>query len=375
MKHFFGLLLTTSTLALSTQAAAQATLFANDNFAGQSLRMTNQVPSLKRYNFDNRASSIVVVGNRLEVCEDDSFRGRCTVLRPGRYTALSQLGIEDGISSARVLAADERVSENRYAPLPGTAPAAVSITFFEGERFQGRSYTASGQVPNLRRTGFNERAQSAVVSGERWEVCDNNRYRGQCMVLKPGPYPSLAAMGLNDEVSSVRAVARSARVADDRYAPAPMLAYDGRRRNGERLYEAEISSSRAVLATSGQRCWVESTQVPAERGGANIPAAVVGALLGGILGHQVGNGTGQDVATVGGVVAGGAIGAQFGRDGEPTTQDVQRCEAVPGGAQPAYWDVTYQFRGTEHRVQTAAAPGNRITVNERGEPREPDEPR
>jgi uncharacterized protein YcfJ len=372
MKHLFGILLTTTTLAFSTQVAAQATLYANDDFGGQSLRMSDQVPSLQRYNFNDRASSVVVVGNRWEVCEDDGFRGRCAVLRPGRYNSLADIGMEDGISSARVIATNERVSDNRYAPMPGAAaaPSPVNITFFEAERFQGRSYTATGQIPNLRRTGFNERASSAVVSGERWEVCDNNRYRGQCMVLRPGQYPSLAAMGLNDEISSVRALPRNTRVTEDRYAPEPMQVYDGRRRRGERLYEVDITSSRAVLATSGQRCWVESTQVPAERRGANIPAAIAGALIGGILGHQVGNGSGQDIATVGGVVAGGAIGSQFGRDGQPTSRDVQRCENVPGGAQPAYWDVTYNFRGTEHRVQTAAAPGNRITVNDRGEPRQ-----
>ena len=369
MKHFFGLLLTTATVAFTTQAMAQATLYANDNFAGQSLRMSGDTPNLQRYNFNDRTSSIIVVGNRWEVCEDDNFRGRCTVLRPGRYSALSDIGLEDGISSARLIAANVQVSNNRYAPLPGTAPAAMNITFFESEGFQGRSYTATGQIPNLRRTGFNERASSAVVSGERWEVCENNRYKGQCMVLRPGQYPSLAAMGLSNEITSVRALPRNTRVADNRYAPEPMRAYDGRRRDGERLYEADITSSRAVLATSGQRCWVESTQVPAERSGANIPGAVVGALLGGILGHQVGNGTGQDIATVGGVVAGGAIGAQVGRNGQTTTQDVQRCENLPGGAQPAYWDVTYNFRGTDHRVQMATAPGNRITVNEQGEPR------
>jgi len=374
MKQIFGLLLTTTAVAFSAQAMAQATLYANDGFTGQSLRMSGDTPSLQRYSFNDRASSVVVVGNRWEVCDDDNFRGRCTVLRPGRYTALSDIGLEDGISSARLIATTERVSDNRYAPLPGTAPApsAVQFTFFEDERFQGRSYTTTGQIPNLRRTGFNEHASSAVVSGERWEVCENNRYKGQCMVLRPGQYPSLASMGLSQDITSVRVVPRNTRVADNRYAPAPMQAFDARRRNGERLYEADITSSRAVLATSGQRCWVESTQVPAERSGANIPGAVVGALLGGILGHQVGNGTGQDVATVGGVVAGGAIGAQFGRDGKPTTQDVQRCENVPGGAQPAYWDVTYNFRGTDHRVQMASAPGDRITVNERGEPRAQD---
>jgi len=101
-----------------------------------------------------------------------------------------------------------------------------------------------------------------------------------------------------------------------------------------------------------------------------VPGAVVGAVLGGILGHQVGNGRGQDVATVGGAVAGGAIGANVGRDRQPAYgQDVRRCENAPSQSRTEYWDVTYDFRGQEHRVQMTAAPGRTLTVNEQGEPR------
>jgi uncharacterized protein YcfJ len=39
-------------------------------------------------------------------------------------------------------------------------------------------------------------------------------------------------------------------------------------------------------------------------------------------------------------------------------------------ATPAYYDVTYNFRGMEHHVQMAAPPGPTIIVNERGEPRQ-----
>jgi len=48
---------------------------------------------------------------------------------------------------------------------------------------------------------------------------------------------------------------------------------------------------------------------------------------------------------------------------------VQRCRTSPSRAQPAYWDVTYSFRGQEFRVQMTAPPGNTVTVNDRGEPR------
>jgi uncharacterized protein YcfJ len=109
-----------------------------------------------------------------------------------------------------------------------------------------------------------------------------------------------------------------------------------------------------------------------ERGDSRVPGAIFGAVIGGILGHQIGGGTGRDLATVGGAVAGAAVGANVGRDrGAPQTvsRDVQRCSSVPSRAQPDYWDVTYSFRGKEHRVQLTAPPGPTVTVNRDGEPR------
>jgi uncharacterized protein YcfJ len=74
-----------------------------------------------------------------------------------------------------------------------------------------------------------------------------------------------------------------------------------------------------------------------------------------------------------GVVAGAAIGARAGNDGAGqqivTTQNVQRCAPSNRPAHPAYWDVTYNFRGQEYRVQMTTQPGATVTVNEQGEPR------
>ena len=249
--------------------------------------------------------------------------------------------------------------------------ALAQVTLYEHENFQGRSFTTTRQIGNLDRYGFNDRASSVVVTRNRWEVCDDIRFNGRCAVLRPGSYSSLAAMGLNDRVSSMRIVSSNARIDEQRYAPAPVAAPDYRRRNNERLYEADVTSVRAVVGPPEQRCWVEREQVAQERGQANVPGAIAGALIGGILGHQVGGGTGRDVATAGGLVAGAAIGANVNRDagGQATTRDVQRCENVPSQARPQYWDVTYNFRGQEHRVQMTAPPGATVTVNEQGEPR------
>lgn len=370
-KWLESILVLVAGVALAGGALAEVTFFEHEGFAGRSFDASRRVPSFERLGFDARAASAVVVGARYEVCDGAGLRGRCVVLRPGPYASLAAMGLDDPISSARPVAANERFTDNRYAP----APVGGQVNFYEREGFGGRYFTTDAQVADLQRHGFNDRASSAVVLGDRYEVCDGVGFGGRCVILRPGRYPSLAAMGLNDRISSVREVPWSEPVADGRVAPAPMPVYDSRRRRGERLYEANVTSVRTVLATPGQRCWTEREQVaqPQSRDQANVPAAVAGAIIGGILGHQVGGGTGKDLATVGGVIAGAAVGANIGRDGNATPptamQDVQRCENVPGGAQPAYWDVTYRFRDREHRIQMAVEPGNTILVNERGEPR------
>ena len=362
-------------LAMASHAAAQVTLFEHDGFQGRSFTTSQPINNLERSGFNDRASSIAVRGNRAErweVCEDRRFRGHCVILRRGDYPSLAAMGLNDGISSVRAVSRNARYDDDRYAPAPPPVQAS-QIVFYEHEGFHGRSFTADAPVGDFRRIGFNDFASSAVVRGERWEVCEDIGYSGRCVVLRPGQYASLASMGLNDGVSSVRAVNLSARIDDRRYAPPPVAVYDYGRRNDERLYQANITSVRAVVEDSGQRCWVEREQVVQEqRSGTNVPGALLGAVIGGVLGHQVGGGSGKDVATGIGVVAGAAIGANSGRSGggqQVTTQNVQRCTSSPGQARPAYWDVTYNFRGVEHRMQMMTPPGATVSVNEQGEPR------
>ncbi|MBS1139338.1 MAG: hypothetical protein H6R13_791 [Proteobacteria bacterium] len=360
-------------LAISTAAAAEVTFYEREGFAGQSFSTDRQVGNFERFGFNDRASSVIVSSERWEVCEDRKFRGRCVVLRPGEYPSLAAMGLNERVSSVRLIQRNARISANRYAPDPIAAPrdnAVPQITFFEQEGFAGRSFKTEDRVINFARQGFNDRASSAIVLNQRWEVCENAGFTGRCVVLQPGRYPSLAAMGLNDRISSVREVVRDARIEDNRYAPAPAPIYDSRRRNDERLYEANVTSVRAVVGTPEQRCWVEQEQIAPERTAANIPAAIAGVVIGGVLGHQIGDGRGKDLATAGGAVAGGLLGANIGRGDAPAqTRDVQRCSNATSAGRPDYWDVSYSFRGQEHRVQMANPPGQTITVNERGEPR------
>jgi len=242
-------------------------------------------------------------------------------------------------------------------------PAAAEITLYSRESFDGRYITFQGGERNLNRENFNDRASSAIVRGGRYEVCEDADFHGRCMVLRPGQYPSLASMGMGGAVSSVRPVTGNVTYEDNRYAPPPRYAYDYRKREGERLYEADVTSVRAVYGAGEQRCWVERRDVPTDD--RNVGGAVAGAVIGGILGHQVGSGRGNDAATVGGAVVGGLLGSQYGNTDQ--SQDVQRCREVRG--HPQYWDVTYNFRGQERYAQLTTPPGPTIRVNEVGEPR------
>jgi uncharacterized protein YcfJ/chorismate mutase len=176
----------------------------------------------------------------------------------------------------------------------------------------------------------------------------------------------IQASAAQRQAEDAQRLASSMQVRPDTYAPP---AYDYRRRQNERVYEANVSSVRAVVGPPEQRCWVERERVA--NSGVNVPGAIVGGVIGGILGHQIGSGRGQDLATGIGVVTGAAVGANVGRapDGTVYSQNVRRCEYVSTSARLDYWDVTYNFAGYEHRVQMTSLPGPTIFVNAQGEPR------
>jgi len=253
------------------------------------------------------------------------------------------------------------------AGLLAATTAGAQVTLYSHDDFHGQQFTANGTVHNLDRLGFNDRASSAVVNGGDWQVCEDANFSGRCVILRPGEYPSLDRMGLSNEISSLRPVDRygyNDRDRHDRYGDRGYVAqgYDNRA-NSEPLYEAPVTSVRAVVGPPEQRCWVDRGEW---RGETNVPGAVAGAVIGGLIGNQFGHGSGRAAATAGGAIAGGAIGSNVGTDnyGGP----VEHCRTVGRYDHPDYWDVTYSFRGEQHRIQMSSPPGSTITVNGYGEP-------
>ncbi len=348
-------------LACSGLAMADVTFYENDNYGGRAFTVHDPIDNFQRIGFNDRASSVVVTGRPWEVCDDAGFRGHCYVLRPGNYPSLSSMGLNDRISSAREVDRDGNIPDNRWAPppLPG------QVTFYERDNFRGRSFSTTSDIVDFRRAGFNDRASSVTVVGESWQACDDAGFNGRCVFLRPGNYPSLAAMGMNDSISSVRMVPPGMPVATGGWAPNPPPAYDARPRPQEELFQAQVIASRAVYGTPSQQCWVEQTEVRDNRN--QVGGAVIGGILGGILGHQVARGNGAVAAgAIGGAVVGGAIG---NANSGTRVEDVQRCRDVPASGPPQYWDTVYTFQGVEHHVQTTAPAGATVTVNRFGEPR------
>jgi hypothetical protein len=113
------------------------------------------------------------------------------LLRAGRFTKESNMN-----TSLRVLVG--------LAIAAAATQVFAQVRVFEHDKFRGRSFTADHSIPDFSQFGFNDRASSVIVRSGTWQLCSDGNFGGRCVELKPGRYPSLNAMGLNDRVSSIR---------------------------------------------------------------------------------------------------------------------------------------------------------------------------
>lgn len=181
-------------MGMALQAAADVTLYEHDDFRGRSFRATRDIQNLDDERFNDTASSIEVHGGSWEICADSDFRGRCVTLEPGDYRSLGEMGLNDRVSSIRAA----------HGSYSGHGGGRGGLTLYEDDNFRGRDFRAGGVVVDLNQGGFNDKASSAEVHGGSWEVCTDADFRGRCVTLDAGSYPSMRQMGLNDSISSVR---------------------------------------------------------------------------------------------------------------------------------------------------------------------------
>jgi hypothetical protein len=77
-----------------------AELFAAPNFRGPSQGLDRNAWNLDRYNFADRASSVIIREGRWELCSDRGFEGDCRVFGPGEYRRLGPR-LDERVSSVR----------------------------------------------------------------------------------------------------------------------------------------------------------------------------------------------------------------------------------------------------------------------------------
>src|SRR3954462_5584550 len=145
------------------------------------------------------------------------------------------------MSKTLLLPSKRRAMYQALKPLVGIAAltlaahASAQITFYEGEHYRGRTFATNEPVRNFERIGFNARASSVVVERGRWEVCEDARFEGRCVVLRRGSYDSLRDVGMNNQISSVRPIERATR-AEEVPPPLAQPNYVYRERPNERTY-------------------------------------------------------------------------------------------------------------------------------------------
>ncbi|HEX6945302.1 MAG TPA: beta/gamma crystallin-related protein, partial [Casimicrobiaceae bacterium] len=93
-----------------------------------------------------------------------------------------------------------------FGCLAAFGAGAQEIVLYQNENFSGARHAASSAETDLARVGFNDRASSVTIRGGSWQLCTDAYFRGQCTTLAAGDYPSLAAMGLGNQISSIREV-------------------------------------------------------------------------------------------------------------------------------------------------------------------------
>jgi hypothetical protein len=165
--------------------AGELPLFSRDDFGGRQITLLGNAPNLSERGFNDRASSMIVGSGRWEVCENIDFGGRCAVVEPGEYPTVERFG--NRISSVRELKTQGR-----------------GVELFSRARFGGESLPFGHDIKDLGEFSFNDRAGSLVVHTGTWKFCQDVRYRGRCVIMRPGRYEHLRL--LDNQISSVKRV-------------------------------------------------------------------------------------------------------------------------------------------------------------------------
>jgi len=183
---FAGLMLSALVLVARAAAASELWLFEHDDYRGRQFGAVASAPNLDNGNFSDRASSARVASGQWQLCSEPYFRGRCVTLGVGDYGSRDAIGLPAGVASARDLWDYDRAG--------AAGGAQRDVVLYERPNFGGERLGVQDVMPNLDRTGFNDRARSMIVYSGTWELCEHADFQGACQTYGPGRYPDLGQL-------------------------------------------------------------------------------------------------------------------------------------------------------------------------------------
>lgn len=87
---------------------------------------------------------------------------------------------------------------------------------YDFPNFQGEGVNAQGDIPDLGRNNFRDKATSIRILSGRWEICSGTGFTGDCEVIESDVW-DLETLNLNNQIASMRPVNLSYRTGDNRY--------------------------------------------------------------------------------------------------------------------------------------------------------------
>jgi hypothetical protein len=170
------------------------TVFEDPDYRGRSATFRDNVPDLRKYDLNDRISSLRIARGELwEACVDIDYGGRCVVFSGTEQNLKERGGWNDEISSLRRVRGGGR--SGIVPPIGGP-----QIVLYDRESFRGNSRPVTGPQSSL--GSFGGRVQSVRILSGRWELCEGTRWSDRCVTINES-VPDINRFGLR-RVSSVR---------------------------------------------------------------------------------------------------------------------------------------------------------------------------
>ncbi|XP_033114660.1 epidermal differentiation-specific protein-like [Anneissia japonica] len=172
----------------------QIIIYQDTNFKGTSRELTSKESNLSSIGFNDRVSSIRVIGSVWVGYEHSQYKGRQYILEEGDYsTWRAWQGSNDQLSSLKKLNLDI-----------GETP---QITLYQHNNYSGRAVNFTYKITNLSYYRFNDEVSSVKVKSGVWILYEHANFNGKQWVVTEGSYYSACSFrGENDKVSSLRPI-------------------------------------------------------------------------------------------------------------------------------------------------------------------------